>query len=129
MGQSLSVVILTCSTSTDNGLSHVSPYQTDFSSDSLDSGPVWNTAYHFVHLAYQPSANDTFLSEQISTSNQPTLLFSHNKSTPAASHQQNEQVVYLTYDQNELKLKSKQFSFSHILLVLFLPTTSICITR
>jgi hypothetical protein len=45
-----------------------------------------------VRLAYQPPANNTFLSEQTSTSNQPAVLFSHNKPTPAISHQLNEQL-------------------------------------
>jgi hypothetical protein len=40
-------------------------------------------------LAYQPPASITFLSEQ--TSHQPAVLFSHNKSALAISHQPNEQ--------------------------------------
>jgi hypothetical protein len=48
-----------------------------------------------VRLASQPPASSTFLSEQTTTSNQPTLLFSHNKSAPAISHQPNEQAVGL----------------------------------
>jgi hypothetical protein len=36
-----------------------------------------------VHLAYQPPASSTFLSEQIS--HQQPVLFSHNKSAPAIS--------------------------------------------
>jgi hypothetical protein len=48
-----------------------------------------------VRLASQPQVSSTFLSEQTTTSNQPTLLFSHNKSAPAISHQPNEQVVGL----------------------------------
>jgi hypothetical protein len=39
-----------------------------------------------VHLAYQPPANSTFISEQ--TSNQPTTLFSQNKPAPAINQHQ-----------------------------------------
>jgi hypothetical protein len=48
-----------------------------------------------VRLAYQPPANSTFLSEQIS--HQPTVLFSQNKSAPAISHQPNEKAAQI-YD-------------------------------
>jgi hypothetical protein len=44
-------------------------------------------------LAYQPPASSTFLSEQTATSNQPAVLFSQKKSTPAISHQPTEQAV------------------------------------
>jgi hypothetical protein len=59
-----------------------------------------NKGFHFknktkgigrVRLAYQPPASSNFLSEQTTTSNQPTVLFSQNKSAPAISHQPNEQ--------------------------------------
>jgi hypothetical protein len=46
-----------------------------------------------VRLTYQPPASSTFLSEQTSTSNQPAVLFSQNKSAPAISHQPNEHAV------------------------------------
>jgi hypothetical protein len=52
---------------------------------------VLRAAVQPVRLAYQPPANSTFLSQQISTSNQPAVLFSQNKSAPAISHQPNEQ--------------------------------------
>jgi hypothetical protein len=43
-----------------------------------------------VRLAYQPPASSTFLSDKKpATSNQPTVLFSQNKSAPAISHQPN----------------------------------------
>jgi hypothetical protein len=42
-------------------------------------------------LAYQPPANNTFLSNKPATRNQPALLFSQNKPAPAIiSHQLNE---------------------------------------
>jgi hypothetical protein len=44
-----------------------------------------------VRLAYQPPANSTFLSEQISHQQQPTVIFSQNKSAPTISHQPNQQ--------------------------------------
>jgi hypothetical protein len=43
-----------------------------------------------MFASYQPPANITFVSQQ--TNNQPTVLFSQNKSAPAISHQPNEQV-------------------------------------
>jgi hypothetical protein len=46
-----------------------------------------------VCLAYQPPASSTFLSQQ--TSDQPTVLFSQNKSALAISHQPNEQAARL----------------------------------
>jgi hypothetical protein len=53
-----------------------------------------------ISLAYQPPASSTFISEQ--TSNQPTVLFSQNKSGPAVSHQPNEQAAsYLHTYQGE----------------------------
>jgi hypothetical protein len=42
-----------------------------------------NPYHRPVRLAYQPPTNSTFLSEQ--TSNQPTVLFSQNRSAPATS--------------------------------------------
>jgi hypothetical protein len=48
---------------------------------------------HPVRLAYLPPASSTFLSEQTSYSNQPTVLFSQNKPAPAISHQPNEQAT------------------------------------
>jgi hypothetical protein len=44
-----------------------------------------------VRLAYQPPASSTFLSDEPTTSNQPTVLFSQNKSAPVISHPPNEQ--------------------------------------
>jgi hypothetical protein len=47
-----------------------------------------------VRLAYQPPASSTFFCiNKPATSNQPTVLFSQNKSAPAISHQPNEQTV------------------------------------
>jgi hypothetical protein len=51
--------------------------------------PAKQSACSFV---YQPPASSTFLSEQIS--HQPAVLFSQNKSTPAISHQPNEQAEF-----------------------------------
>jgi hypothetical protein len=48
---------------------------------------------HPVRLAYQPPASSTFLSEQTTTSNQPIVLVSQNKSAPAINHQPNEQAA------------------------------------
>jgi hypothetical protein len=42
-------------------------------------------------LAYQPPAAVLFSQNKPATSNQPAVLFSHNKSAPAISHQPNEQ--------------------------------------
>jgi hypothetical protein len=42
-------------------------------------------------LAYEPPASSIFLSEQIS--NQPTILFSQNKSASAISNQPNEKAL------------------------------------
>jgi hypothetical protein len=47
-----------------------------------------------LRLAYQPPAINTFISEQISHSNQPAVLFSHNNPAPAISHQPNEQGLH-----------------------------------
>jgi hypothetical protein len=46
-----------------------------------------------VRLAYQPPASSTFPQNKSATSNQPTVLFSRNKSAPAISHQPNEQAA------------------------------------
>jgi hypothetical protein len=46
-------------------------------------------------LAYETPASRTFLSEQTSRRNQPTILFSQNKPAPGISHQPNEHAVYL----------------------------------
>jgi hypothetical protein len=54
-------------------------------------GRNWPKANHPVRLAYRPPATSTFLSEQTSHNNQPTVLFSHNKSASVTSYQPNEQ--------------------------------------
>jgi hypothetical protein len=48
-----------------------------------------SSAVPTVRSAYQSPASNTFLTEQIS--HQQAVLFSQNKSTPAISHQPNEQ--------------------------------------
>jgi hypothetical protein len=50
----------------------------------------------FVRLISHQSAV-LFSQNKPATSNQPTVLFSHNKSVPAISHQPNEQAVDLTH--------------------------------
>jgi hypothetical protein len=46
-----------------------------------------------VRLTYQQPASNTFLSEQPTISNQPTVLFSQNKPAPAISNEPNEQAA------------------------------------
>jgi hypothetical protein len=48
-----------------------------------------------VRLAYQPPASSIFSQNKPATSNQPAVLFSHNKPAPAISHQPTEQAVCL----------------------------------
>jgi hypothetical protein len=56
---------------------------------------------HIVRFTYQPPASSIFLSEQTShhqpANNQPTVLFSQNKSAPATS-QTNRLQVWVGFD-------------------------------